>query len=45
MEQKKQNSRRKAVKGALAAAVAGLGVAQVSAAEKKNTAKKVWEEI
>ena len=36
MEQKKQNSRRKVVKGVLAAAAAGIGVSQVSAAESKT---------
>jgi enamine deaminase RidA (YjgF/YER057c/UK114 family) len=46
MEQKKQNSRRKAVKGVIAAAAAGLGVSQVSAAEiKKNSAEKVTTSI
>jgi hypothetical protein len=46
MEQKKQNSRRKAVKGVIAAAAAGLGVSQVSAAEsKKKSTKKVATSI
>jgi len=38
MKEQKQNTRRKAVKGVLAAAAAGLGVSQVSAAEKKVAA-------
>ena len=42
MEQKKQNSRRKAVKGVIAAAAAGLVVSQVNAAENKaKSSKKV----
>jgi enamine deaminase RidA (YjgF/YER057c/UK114 family) len=46
MEQKKQNSRRKAVKGVIAAAAAGLGVSQVSAAESnKKATKKVVTSI
>lgn len=46
MEQKKQNSRRKAVKGVIAAAAAGLGVSQVSAAEnKKKSPQKVATSI
>ena len=46
MEQKKQNSRRKAVKGVFAAAAAGLAVSQVSATEKKsNSSKKVVSSI
>ena len=46
MEQKKQNSRRKVVKGVLAAAAAGLGVSQVSAAEAKTkSSKKVTTSI
>ena len=40
MEQKKQNSRRKAVKSVLAAAAAGIGVSQVSAAESKTKSSK-----
>jgi enamine deaminase RidA (YjgF/YER057c/UK114 family) len=46
MEEKKQNSRRKAVKGVLAAAAAGIAVSQVSAAESKtNSSKKVVTSI
>jgi len=46
MEQKKQNSRRKAFKGVLAAAAAGLGISHVSAAEKNSiSSKKVVSSI
>lgn len=46
MERKKQNSRRKAFKGVLAAAAAGLGISQVNAADKKvGTTKKVVTSI
>jgi enamine deaminase RidA (YjgF/YER057c/UK114 family) len=47
MNEKKQNSRRKAVKGVIAAAAAGIGVTQVHAADSKSKSsnKKVATSI
>lgn len=46
MEKKEQNSRRKAIKGVVAAAAVGLGVTQLNATERKSeTSKKVVSSI
>ena len=46
MEKKEQNSRRKAIKGVVAAAAVGLGATQVSASTKKSqTSKKVVSSV
>lgn len=46
MEKKEQNSRRKAIKGVMAAAAVGLGVTKVNASEEKiKTSKKTVSSI
>ena len=46
MEKKEQNSRRKAIKGVVAAAAVGLGATQVNASVKKSqTSKKVVSNV